>query len=485
MFFFYFDFEQNVYDALNCLLGEGETISCDVSPDSEDKISTMSGSTKFTVVDFYLKEGCKRLEMPPGTYIEAKRKLTYSAFEHIRLILDKLDKKSSFYVVTESRKPYTANHAQLFSNAERIKFITLTEITDNLSEDEKKKIFDNVDTNTIHSAEGLSFKKTKKTSVCKESPNLTPIEIAAGEFSNGNVTLVLGAGVSASASLPDWSSLLKGLLRDANQQPLSEEDYPAICTAAYRSSIITARYLLAPLASQDDKIVNLLHDELYKDYQGKSSDLIRTIADMCNVRRDGSNRNVRSIITLNYDDLIEEELKKRKIPYQSVFNDGKYGSELPVIHVHGIIKHENPEPVVPVLSEESYHNLYRRGNSWANIELLHAFYRHTCIFIGLSMSDPNIRRLLENAQEESSNHEIRHYAILPWRQLTDYNWDSHEPHKYYQKNPNKEEAFKRRQEEVFGKLGVRVIWYDDGKFDQIPAILRKIASLNMPVPAVK
>lgn len=457
MFFFFFNFEQQVYNALKCLLSDGETISCDVSPDSASKNNLKTGSSKFTVVDFYLKEGCKRLDMPPRTFVEAKRELTYAAFEQIKLILDKLDKETSFYVVTENRKPDTWLN-KLHGSADKINFISLKEIADQLSEDERRQILEDEEPSFIHTDEPLNFKKNQEIQDCKESTQHNLIEIAAGEFSNGNVTLVLGAGVSASAKLPDWSSLLKGLLRDEDQLPLSEEDYPAICTAAYRSSIITARYLLAPLASQDDKIVNLLHNELYKDYHGKSSDLIRTIADMCKVRRDGSNRNVRSIITLNYDDLIEEELKKRDIPYQSVFKDGKYGSELPVIHVHGIIKHENPEPVVPVLSEESYHNLYRRGNSWANIELLHAFYRHTCIFIGLSMSDPNIRRLLENAQEESSNHEIRHYAILPWRQLADYNWDSHEPHKYYQKNPDKEEAFKRRQEEVFGKLGVRVIW---------------------------
>ena len=109
--------------------------------------------------------------------------------------------------------------------------------------------------------------------------------------------------------------------------------------------------------------------------------------------------------------------------------------------------------------------------------MLHAFYRSTCIFIGLSMSDPNLRRLLEFVASES-NGIYPHYAILPKGKLSDYNWDSPNPTKYYESSQEKEEEFLYRRIKIFKKLGVNVIWYDSGKFEQIPKILKKIAGIR-------
>lgn len=93
------------------------------------------------------------------------------------------------------------------------------------------------------------------------------------------------------------------------------------------------------------------------------------------------------------------------------------------------------------------------------------------------MSDPNLRRLLEFVHAESGN-SAQHYAILPLKTLSNHNWDSPDPHKYYEKRSVKEEPFKKRQEEVYYQLGIQDIWYPYGKYDKILEILKQIAGLK-------
>lgn len=70
-------------------------------------------------------------------------------------------------------------------------------------------------------------------------------------------------------------------------------------------------------------------------------------------------------------------------------------NEKPIYHVHGYVPRNNYIRSKPILSEKDYHELYKEAFHWTNVEQLHALNRNTCIFIGLSMQDPNLRRLLD------------------------------------------------------------------------------------------
>lgn len=60
----------------------------------------------------------------------------------------------------------------------------------------------------------------------------------------------------------------------------------------------------------------------------------------------------------------------------------------------------NSEPIYKeeiVLIENDNHRIYSEVFDWSNVEQLRALTRCTCFFAGLSLKDPNLRRLLEIA----------------------------------------------------------------------------------------
>lgn len=78
---------------------------------------------------------------------------------------------------------------------------------------------------------------------------------------------------------------------------------------------------------------------------------------------------------------------------------------------------------------------------WSNTEQLHALDKNTCFFIGLSMTDPNLRRLLDASKRSCpGENSASHYAFLP-------------------KDPSCH-ITTEQTERIMLEMGVNVIWYD-------------------------
>ena len=111
----------------------------------------------------------------------------------------------------------------------------------------------------------------------------------------------------------------------------------------------------------------------------------------------------------------------------------------------------------PVLSEEDYHNIYKEAFHWSNIEQLHALDRTTCFFIGFSMSDPNLRRLLEISQSKGDGGK-NHYVFL---RRGNFSNDS-----------NRDMENLTILKNMMNDLGLNVIWFKD--FNELPQLLKRI-----------
>lgn len=180
------------------------------------------------------------------------------------------------------------------------------------------------------------------------------------------------------------------------------------------SPLIAARYLRSRFGDDFEKEVRA---SLYPDLNpSPASPLLKEIRQLC--VSPGRNPNLAAVITYNFDDLLEMYLEDFpiKVPYKSIYAVGMnpQPDELPIYHIHGYLlrnnelTHENRI----TLSEDVYHQQYSDIYSWNNIEQINRFRDYTCLFIGTSFIDPNLRRVLDIAtQQRGRDHEVQHYIV--------------------------------------------------------------------------
>ena len=281
------------------------------------------------------------------------------------------------------------------------------------------------------------------------------LDCAKSSFRENKCSLFLGAGVSIDAGGPTWDDLLYKAIKK-NHKRFTKNDFNKLYSSCGQSPIILGRYI-APDKKSLDQITDYIQQYvLYKGVDLKKSELIKAICEFVETDK------VESIITYNYDDLVETAIRLRgyKQAYSVVAKSRNTSNELPVYHVHGLIPHNKSEIAsFPVLSEKDYHDIYRESYHWSNIEQLHALDRNSCFFIGLSMTDPNLRRLLDFSYSGNDN-EIYHYAFLKRDMLF--------PSDNVEKNKQHFDMIEQQLE----RIGVWVIWYE--QYKEVPQMIRKI-----------
>lgn len=313
-------------------------------------------------------------------------------------------------------------------------------------------------------------------------------------YKSGQFSLFLGAGVSSSAGLPDWDTLLNSLFvsmltSELNESNKNESNEISSIVKRLRevdgpSALMSARYIRKGMSisgvAEQTRFVNTVTEQLYKLRDKRysiDSPLIKSIAAMCMPGRTGAK--VKSVVTYNFDDLIERELSKREITHKSIFEEIDLPSpeELPLYHVHGYLpedkaQYRNLDKSTLVFSEEGYHKIYNDSYHWSNLVQLNNLKESTCVMIGLSMTDPNLRRLLEIASR--SIEKPKHYAFLKRVSLDKFAKDGSK--KLVNAPQTTISTFLNRHhslnEEVLKELGVNILWYED--YDDIPKIITEI-----------
>lgn len=304
------------------------------------------------------------------------------------------------------------------------------------------------------------------------------------KFHEGKFSLLLGAGVSCDANLPSWEELISSLLVKSVSETLNSEktyDDETINKVSisfkenqFNSALLSARYLkkfFTQKANKNNKFENIIHEILYTTKKiEKDSKLIESIANLCIPTR--LRAHVDSIITYNFDDLLEQALDKKNLKYSVISTsiETYQINELPIYHVHGFIpqdqKKYNSTNNEIVFSEDGYHKIYSEPYHWSNLVQLTHLREKNCLMIGLSMDDPNLRRLLDIVA--NSTIETRHYALLQRVKL-----DKILPKSPQQSDISLATSFLQShhllQEDIFNDLGVNIIWFEE--FSDVPKIL--------------
>ena len=396
----------------------------------------LGDSSEKIIPDIYLPNGCRELDIPSKALIEVKASLKNDTFSRMKEMYDILqgshkDQEYQLILVTMEKVEdiYPVYNGLVGRNIQIIYYGDLLE--------KKKSSIDKIPFNQDN-----VFKSAQRA------------------FLDGPNTFFLGAGVSMDEGLPDWKELLRRLFFEASGKTLENQGLDTLLEANDHSSIIMGRYICRLFHDNDNALCEAVHKILYTGrIPGKiQSDTIKMICEMVKRHRN----TVKSIITYNYDDLIEQQLANIDIPAASIYDTHDPVNRFPVYHVHGII--DQSKTYIPriVLSEDSYHEQYRRSFMWSNVEQLHALQNHNCFFIGLSMTDPNLRRLLDFARSEANNkhqRDIHCFAFLRKDNvLKNVTFDC--------------KRFLEEQANMLADLGVKVIWYNEHK--EVPKLLEKI-----------
>jgi len=281
----------------------------------------------------------------------------------------------------------------------------------------------------------------------------------------GRLTLVSGAGSSIGAGIPSWNDLLIKLLESmmnkiSNDHSISLKNAnPNEFQKRYGpSALVVGKYLKSNLG---DDFLQELRAALYMN-NPNTCDTIEAIMNLARPQRDG--KPLDSIITFNFDSLIEENLETHNIRHKAIFMEGMRNTsrELPIYHVHGYLprKGKITKTNEIVFSEEAYHSQFIDPFSWSNLIQLNKLSQNTCLFFGLSVTDPNLRRLLDVANRKNPAKSLNHYIIKDVPNMG---------------NPNDtiDDLAMFLTEQDYNELGLNVIWIDD--FKQIPKLLKQIA----------
>ncbi len=337
-------------------------------------------------------------------------------------------------------------------------------------------------------------------------------------FRGQGVALVLGAGVSFGSGVPLWSGLVSRLVLTVVSSklepgnPIAKEYLPFVraleaCLPA--DALITASYVRARLSEMmgggpvdEARFAQALHAALYQTATGPSL-LHRALAALVKDARGG--KGVREVLTYNFDDLFEEALAAAGCEFEVVARGERpSGRGVPVMHPHGILPKAGASALDArvVFAEGHYHDEFASPHSWSNVVQLNAFSQLRCVFVGLSMTDPNIRRLLGATRSSAP----QHFALLKRRSVVDTFYGTNDdgtpvsdpscatPERLraqgygwtYAGHPGNEARSELAQrlrvaclggdaavDETLSSLGVEVLWYDD--HGQLPALIESIA----------
>ncbi|HCZ8663127.1 TPA: SIR2 family protein [Citrobacter braakii] len=319
---------------------------------------------------------------------------------------DKIEKKESEAGADATMKPPAGS----ISEAMAIATGAASSSSSIISEFINSNFFEGLTSNTIRKLE-VKIKGITQPAAATILKNLK------NNFKEENLVLVLGAGISLDNKIPTWNELLKRLLaralEDSNE---NQKMVSALFNEVFGpNALIAARYLKLHFDGVNTPLEKEIQRVLYEYYDETESDNLKAIKKLCISA--GKSPGLDSVITYNYDDILEQTLTKADvgIKFKVISKVGQHArnDELPIYHVHGYLpmhgKVELDDSLV--LSDESYHRQYVDLYHWSNMVQLNKFKDNNCLFIGHSFTDPNLRRLLDTAKKLRGDGSKPHYLI--------------------------------------------------------------------------
>jgi hypothetical protein len=266
-------------------------------------------------------------------------------------------------------------------------------------------------------------------------------------YKESGIVLAFGSGVSLGSGLPSWLDLLKWLADEhigsggsdtveklraqgftlpaiasmIRAQMKSTHDFPDLVRKQLYKNFEPYKELEKLKCDGntiDRELERVVYSKLVKDVQEKN-DTLRAVSALCAKWSDGerlyvSNPKIHGIVNFNVDAIFRVYMaaRYRKANYILVRtverpNKKRDPNKISVYHMHGYLRFDDragdrsgEASDKLVLGEEEYFDFFNSPTSIFNYTFLHLLREYTCLFIGLSMQDDNIRRLLHYSRKE-------------------------------------------------------------------------------------
>lgn len=350
-------------------------------------------------------------------------------------------------------------------------------------------------------------------------------------FVQGRLTLYLGAGCSVANNIPSWDRLVTQLYVNGIVRRLPRfTSVPGLIASvgqwAFARQLLPLEVAARKLRGyyrDDSDLLAMIKAMLYglTGYEGRDrlrpaeirqlltdNHTLRAVCRLCRQSVPGK-RGVRAVITYNYDDFLEKSLGR--FPYQSVGRATTLKERtLPIYHVHGFVpagRKEGSGMDAVVLTEDQYNRAVQDAYSWQNLVQLHALSGSVGLMVGLSLSDRNLRSLLDALRNLPQR--VENYALLrrpqPWklehadvdgvvekmktriRDGFEFGYDRTALGEVEKPGTRKkivamirelEKQDLRQEEAMLTQLGVRAIWYEDHA--EIGRLIERILPSSRP-----
>lgn len=439
-------------------------------------------------IDFFLPDGINEYNGPTGIIIKFVKNNINSYFATIRKVSEKIKVAPSFKAllfilasdIPDEKKVDLANLASKITGLkiDVWDMANLSEIANNYTEYLSETI-NNIEKVFVNNV--ISKSLEGKPNQWKENRK-EYIKQLNTAYINDDLVLFLGAGVSIGANIAGWNELVtdllvtmiseklkdNGIIINADEQNLIIDQIKT----GNSSPLLQARYIRTGLDKMFTEVVTkILYNNINNSNSGTSA-LLKSLTRLCAPRR--SSIGIRGVITYNFDDLLEFHLKESNISHLPIYRETDTCSqdELSIYHVHGFLPREATgydelSENLLVFSEEGYHAVMLDPYCWSNITQLNFLRENTCLMVGLSLIDPNLRRLLDIAARKT--HKPKHFAILKRQTLTDKLKNSTITLKALNSFLTVDQEL---QEKSFRELGLNIIWVDS--YEEIPGILDSI-----------
>jgi hypothetical protein len=213
----------------------------------------------------------------------------------------------------------------------------------------------------------------------------------AQQLSRGRLALVLGAGISMGFGLPNWDVLTAEVARDCGFTPppgISNED--------------VGDGMLRHLGDDEVKFAAAVRRGLYGTLRFSMQDLVGkpllvALGALTMASQRGS---VSKILSFNFDDLLEKYLGYHGYVVESVGKMPYWASaaDVRVFHPHGILPSDPDRTASPIVfTQGQYDRIVGKADYvWRRLAL-DLICSNTCLFIGLSGRDNNLKSILTEA----------------------------------------------------------------------------------------